>query len=91
MRGTQLGGAERVFRRAVAESLKISSRDSNRLLVDVLEEHEFGFEFDDDPQDFWPEVLCNPSSTARIRKRLAREARSNEIHDATPRAAIEGS
>ena len=59
----------------------------------VFEEHGAGLALAHDPRDFRPEV-------ARIRfaqplpghaEGLARIASSDDIHDATPRAAVEGS
>lgn len=60
---------------------------------DVLEEDEGGSALVDDASDFGPEVsLVGLSSPlAGDGEGLARVASSDEIHDATPRSAVEGS
>jgi len=47
----------------------------------------------DDSRDMGPQVarIVFTKSTAGGRERLARVARSNDIHDSAPRAAVEGS
>jgi hypothetical protein len=59
---------------------------------DVLEEAERWMYFFDNPGDVWPQValVLMPLALACDAERLARVARSDEIHDATPRFAVEG-
>jgi hypothetical protein len=60
---------------------------------DVLEETASGLYFVDDSPDGRPEVprVVFSASFACQREGLARVARSEAIHEATPRAAVEGS
>jgi hypothetical protein len=63
------------------------------MMGDVLEEHEGRLDLADDPRDMRPEVarvLCTPA-LSRDGERLARIARSDDVHRAAPRAAVEGS
>jgi hypothetical protein len=59
----------------------------------VLKEDGSGLAFGDDPPDIGPEVpgVLSPTSFPSDAERLAREARNDEIHDSTPRHAIERS
>jgi hypothetical protein len=60
---------------------------------DVLDEDEGRLALTDDASDVRPEmarVVC-PSHLAGDAEGLARVARREEIHDSTPRAAVEGS
>lgn len=59
---------------------------------DVLEEDDRGLDLSDDADEVRPErpLVLMPSLISGDRVGLAREARSNEIHDTTPRSAIEG-
>jgi hypothetical protein len=62
------------------------------MMGDVLEEHEGWSALADDPGDMRPEVarvVCAPA-LARDGERLARIARSDDVHRAAPRAAVEG-
>ena len=63
------------------------------MMGDVLEEHEGRFDFADDPGDMRPEVawVVRTPALARDRERLARIARSDDVHRAAPWAAVEGS
>ena len=63
------------------------------MMGDILEEDEGRFDFADDAGDMWPKVawIIGTEPSACDRERLARIARSDDIHRATPRAAIEGS
>ena len=63
------------------------------MMGDILEEHEGRFDLADDAGDMRPEVpriVCTPA-LARDGERLARIARSDDVHRAAPRAAVEGS
>jgi hypothetical protein len=59
---------------------------------DVLEEDEGGVDLSDDPGDVGPQppVVAGPAALSCDRPRLTREARSDDIHDSTPRLACEG-
>lgn len=59
---------------------------------DVLEEDESGLDLPDDSLDVRPQVprVIGAKALAGRREGLARVARSDEIHDAAPRAAVEG-
>lgn len=63
------------------------------MMGDILEEHEGRFDFADDAGDMRPEVarILTAEPSACDRERLARIARSDDIHRTTPRAAVEGS
>ena len=63
------------------------------MMGDILEEDEGRFDLADDAGDMGPEVarIVRTSALARDRKRLARIARSDDVHRAAPRAAVEGS
>jgi len=58
----------------------------------VLEEDEGWLNLSDDAGDVGPDppLVVGAASLPGHAPRLAREARSDEIHDATPRSAIEG-
>jgi hypothetical protein len=60
---------------------------------DVLTEDQSRPCFGDDPANMGPQVsrIIFASSAAGAGERLARVARSDEIHDSAPRAAVEGS
>ena len=62
------------------------------MMGDILEEHEGRFDFADDAGDMRPEVarVVRAPALARDRERLARIARSDDIHCAAPWAAVEG-
>ena len=63
------------------------------MMGDIFEEDEGRFDFADDAGDMRPEVarVCRPLALACDAKWLARIPRCNDVHRATPRAAIEGS
>jgi hypothetical protein len=62
------------------------------MMGDILEEHEGRFDFADDPGDMRPEMarVVRAPALARDGERLARIARSDDVHRAAPRAAVEG-
>lgn len=59
---------------------------------DVLKKDCCGLGFSYDPRDMWPEVsrVIGAPAMSGDAERLARVARSDDIHDATPCSAIEG-
>ncbi len=61
------------------------------MMGDILEEDEGRLDFIDDAGDMRPEVarVVRAPALARDRKRLARISRSDDVHRATPWAAIE--
>ena len=63
------------------------------MMGDILEEDEGRLDLADDAGDMRPEVarVVSTPALARDRERLARIARSDDVHRAAPRAAIEGS
>jgi len=63
------------------------------MMGDILEEDEGRLDLADDPGDMRPEVarVVGTPALSRDRERLARIARSDDIHRAAPRAAVEGS
>lgn len=62
------------------------------MMGDILEEDEGRFDLADDAGDVRPEVarVIHAPALARDRERLARIARSDDIHRTTPWAAVEG-
>lgn len=60
---------------------------------DILEEDEGRLDLADDAGDMRPEVarVVRAPALARDREWLARIARSDDVHSAAPRAAVEGS
>ena len=62
------------------------------MMGDILEENEGRFDFADDAGDMRPEVarVVGTPAFARDGERLARIARSDDVHRAAPRAAVEG-
>jgi hypothetical protein len=62
------------------------------MMGDILEEHEGRLDLADDAGDMWPEVarVVRTPALARDGERLARIARSDDVHRAAPRAAVEG-
>ena len=62
------------------------------MMGDILEEDERRFDFVDDPGDMGPEVarVVRAPAFTRDGERLARIARSDDVHRAAPRAAVEG-
>jgi len=63
------------------------------MMGDILEEHEGRFDLADDAGDMRPEVarVVRTPALARDRERLARIARSDDVHRTAPRSAVEGS
>ena len=63
------------------------------MMGDILEEDEGWLDIPDDAVDMRPEMAWIPAAepSARDRERLARIARSNDVHRAAPRSAVEGS
>ena len=63
------------------------------MMGDILEEDEGRLDLTDDARDMRPEVpwVVRAPALARDGERLARIARSDDVHRATPRAAVEGS
>jgi hypothetical protein len=63
------------------------------MMGDILEEHEGRLDLADDAGDMRPEVarVVRAPALSRDRERLARIARSDDVHRAAPRAAVEGS
>jgi hypothetical protein len=63
------------------------------MMGDIFEEHERRLDLADDAGDMGPEVarIIRTPALARDGERLARIARSDDIHRAAPRAAVEGS
>lgn len=62
------------------------------MMGDILKEDEGRLDLTDDAGDMRPEVpwVLRAPALARDRERLARIARSDDVHRATPRAAVEG-
>ncbi len=62
------------------------------MMGDILEEHEGRFDLADDPSDMRPEVarIVGAPALAGHAERLARIARSDDVHRAAPRATVEG-
>ena len=63
------------------------------MMGDILEEDELRLDLANDPGDMRPEVarVVRAPTLARDGERLARIARSDDVHRAAPRAAVEGS
>ena len=63
------------------------------MMGDILEEDEGRFDLADDAGDMRPEVarVVRAPALSRDGERLARIARSDDVHRAAPRAAVEGS
>ena len=63
------------------------------MMGDILEEHERWLDLADDAGDMRPEVarVVRAPALASDRKRLARIARSDDVHRAAPWTAVEGS
>lgn len=96
VRRPDLGRAEQTPLRIEPERGKVAEdvgEPKANVARDVLEEGEGGSALVDDPSHFGPEVALVGFSSplAGEAEGLARVARSDEIHDSTPRAAIEGS
>jgi hypothetical protein len=63
------------------------------MMGDILEEDEGRLDLPDDPGDMRPEMarIVRATASSRDRERLARIARSDDVHRTAPRAAVEGS
>jgi hypothetical protein len=63
------------------------------MMGDIFEKDEGRFDLADDAGDVWPEVawIVRALALARDGERLARIARSDDVHRAAPRVAVEGS
>jgi hypothetical protein len=87
---------EEACRKAVAhadQSAGDFGESEAEMMGDILKEDEGRFDLADDAGDMRPEVawILGTEPSARDRERLARIARSDDIHRAAPRAAVEGS
>lgn len=96
MRRPHAGRAEHVPFRIEPEVGKVAKdfgEPKRQVPADVFEEDEGGLALADDASHLGPEVslVLFRSSLAGGAERLARVARSDEIHDTTPRSAVEGS
>jgi hypothetical protein len=85
---------EEACRKAVAhvdQSCGDLGETEAEMMGDILEEDEGWFAFSDDTRDMRPEVarIVRTPALAGDGKRLARIARSDDVHRATPRAAVE--
>ena len=86
---------EEACRKAVAHADQSSGdfgETEAEMMGDVLEEHEGRLDLADDAGDMRTEVarVVRAPSLARDGERLARIARSDDVHRAAPRAAVEG-
>jgi hypothetical protein len=86
---------EEACRKAVAHADQSSGdfgEAKAEMMGDVLEVHEGRLGLSDDPGDMRPEVarVLDAPSLASDGERLARIARSDDVHRAAPRAAVEG-
>lgn len=87
---------EEACRKAVAhadQSCGDFGKAEAEMMGDILEEDEGRLDLADDAGDMGPEVtrVVHPPALARDGERLARIARSDDVHRAAPRAAVEGS
>ena len=92
---TDFRRCEEACRKAVAhadQSAGDFGESEPQMMGDILEEYERWFDFADDGGDMRPEVarVVRAPALSRDRERLARIARSDDIHRAAPRAAVEG-
>ena len=95
MRGTRLSRAEHVplrIRPELGHFREHLLQTSRNKPPDVLEEHERGLALSEHPQNMRPKVtgVVGGESSTSDGEGLAREARSDEIHDSTPRSTVEG-
>lgn len=86
---------EEACRKAVAhadQSAGDFGKSEAEMMGDIFEEDEGRLDLSDDAGDVRPEVarVVRTPAFARDRERLARIARSDDIHRAAPRAAVEG-
>ena len=88
--------SEEACRKAVAhadQSAGDFGEAEAEMMGDILEEDEGRLAFPDDAGDMRPEMprVVRAAALARDGERLARIARSDDVHRAAPRAAVEGS
>jgi hypothetical protein len=88
--------SEQARRNSIAHALKLSGDDvesESKMAGDVLEENTLSCRLPNDTRDVRPQVarIVRAPALSCEGERLARVARSDEIHDSTPRAAVEGS
>ena len=86
---------EEACRKAVAhadQSAGDFGESEAEMMGDILKEDEGRFDLADDAGDMGPEVawILGTEPSARDRERLARIARSDDVHHAAPREAVEG-
>jgi hypothetical protein len=86
--------SEEARRKAVAhadQSTGDFGETEAEMMGDIFEEDEGRLDFADDPGDMRPEVawIVRAPALARDRERLARISRSDDVHRAAPRAAVE--
>jgi len=96
VRGTDFLRREHACRNAVAHFRKVVVdllEAHTKVVGDVLEEAPAGLALPHDAGDGGPQVpgVLVPEALAGQAERLTRVAASDAIHDATPRAAVEGS
>jgi hypothetical protein len=94
VRRTDFRRREEARRKAVAHADQPSGdfgESEAEMMSDILEEDEGRLDLADDPGDMRPEVarIVRASAFARDGERLARIARSDDVHRAAPRAAVE--
>lgn len=87
---------EEACRKAVAhadQSAGDFGESEPQMMGDILEKDEGRFDLADDAGDMRPEVawILGTEPSARDRERLARISRSDDVHRAAPRSAVEGS
>ncbi len=87
---------EEARRKAVAHADQSSGdfgEAEAEMMGDIFEEDEGRLDLANDARDMWPEVarVVRAPALARDGERLARIARSDDVHRAAPRAAVEGS
>jgi hypothetical protein len=96
MRRTDFRRREEACRKAVAhadQSCGDFGEAEAEMIGDILEEDERRLGLSDDACDMGPEVarVVRAPALARDGERLARISRSDDVHRAAPRAAVEGS
>ena len=92
---TDFRRCEEACRKAVAHANQSAGdfgEAEAEMMGDILEEDEGRLNLADDAGDMGPEVawILGTEPSARDRERLARIARSDDVHRAAPRAAVEG-
>ncbi len=95
MRRADFRRREEACRKAVAHADQSAGNFGEaeaEMMGDILEEDEGRFDLGDDTGDMGPEVarIIRTPALARDGERLARIARSDDVHRAAPRAAVEG-